>query len=521
MIPVVDIFAGPGGLGEGFSSVVDERNQPVFDIVLSIEMDSHAYETLKLRTFFRQFPNGVPSEYYQYLRGEIVRDSMYEAYRSQAKASEEICWNARLGPMGMTRDVVRLKIDKAIGKNDPWILIGGPPCQAYSLAGRSRNRGNPKYSPTNDEKQRLYVEYLQILADHRPAVFIMENVKGLLSATLANEKMFDRIVEDLRFPASALHREGRNSLSELTQGYRIFSLVERHMFEGGDMRGSVIRAERYGVPQARHRVILLGIRDDLGNVAPDVLKEQPEVSVSSVLGDLPPLRSGLSRREDSAAAWAALLRSQIESRWANDGAKRADSELLSTTIRTVLREIFPPSEDRGNSFIECDTQCIYEYDWFVDPAIGGVCNHKTRGHMEKDLYRYLYAACYAKLYGKSPTLRKFPKDLLPDHANVHAALKSGDNFSDRFRVQVGTRPSTTVVSHISKDGHYYIHPDPLQCRSLTVREAARLQTFPDNYYFCGPVTAQYVQVGNAVPPYLAKQIGGIVHGLLLEAGGRR
>jgi DNA (cytosine-5)-methyltransferase 1 len=138
--------------------------------------------------------------------------------------------------------------------------------------------------------------------------------------------------------------------------------------------------------------------------------------------------------------------------------------------------------------------------------------------MDSDLFRYIYAACYARLRGKSPSLQHFPTDLLPAHLNVDTAIEDGGNFSDRFRVQVATRPSTTIVSHISKDGHYYIHPDPMQCRSLTVREAARLQTFPDNYFFCGPRTSQYTQVGNAVPPLLAKQIGNVVLDVLKQAG---
>jgi DNA (cytosine-5)-methyltransferase 1 len=155
-----------------------------------------------------------------------------------------------------------------------------------------------------------------------------------------------------------------------------------------------------------------------------------------------------------------------------------------------------------------------ETTWFADARLHGACNHETRGHIRKDLHRYFFAAVFAKKRGRSPLLEDFPRALLPNHENVADALKE-TKFNDRFRVQLASRPSTTIVSHISKDGHYYIHYDPSQCRSLTVREAARLQTFPDNYFFEGPRTEQYKQVGNAVPPLLAKQIAQIVAELLL------
>lgn len=515
MIKVIDIFAGPGGLSEGFAAVADSKGNPVFDVSLSIEKDEQAHATLLLRSFFRQFADSVPDDYYRLLRGEIDQDTLFKAFPSEAKRAQASSWHATLGAEGESHETVRRRIDGALGTDTNWVLIGGPPCQAYSIAGRSRNRGKPGYDPAKDERQRLYVEYLQILAEHRPAAFVMENVKGLLSATLKEERVFDRIIEDLRDPAKAINREGRGGRHTRTGGYVIHSLTEDCVLEWPKLRSSVVAAEKYGIPQARHRVILLGIRDDIAAVKPRTLSRQSAVSLTSVIGRLPRLRAGISPPKlDSPVAWKRSLQSQVESRWVNGGTRKVDSQGLSNFLREKLAELALPRADRGAEFLECDPTTSYAPDWFVDSRMGGVCNHTSRSHMAKDLFRYFYAACYAKHHGRAPTLKQFPTDLLPDHVSVDEAIGNGGNFCDRFRVQIGSRPATTVVSHISKDGHYYIHPDPLQCRSLTVREAARIQTFPDNYLFCGNRTAQYIQVGNAVPPLLARQIGEIVRDVL-------
>ena len=150
-------------------------------------------------------------------------------------------------------------------------------------------------------------------------------------------------------------------------------------------------------------------------------------------------------------------------------------------------------------------------EWYLDTKVGGVLQHETRSHMRSDLHRYMFAACFAATQKYAPDLRNFPPRLLPDHVNVDEETIP---FKDRFRVQMGKHPSSTVVAHIKKDGHYYIHPDPAQCRSLTVREAARLQTFPDNYFFEGNRTEQYGQIGNAVPPLLAKQIAEVIYAFM-------
>ena len=176
---------------------------------------------------------------------------------------------------------------------------------------------------------------------------------------------------------------------------------------------------------------------------------------------------------------------------------------------SALSEIEYLELDRGHEFVRHDMKVRQDLAWwFLDERLGGACNHTSKAHMVTDIHRYLFAACFSEYYNRSPKILEFPDELLPKHKNT----RSG-HFKDRFRVQIADKPSSTITSHISKDGHYFIHYDPVQSRSLTVREAARIQTFPDNYFFEGNRTQQYIQVGNAVPPLLARKIASIVHNL--------
>ncbi len=412
---------------------------------------------------------------------------------------------------------IRDRISKALEGYGELILLGGPPCQAYSVMGRSRNNGNPSYKATEDKRQRLYVEYLQVLADHHPAVFIMENVKGLLSATLENQRIFERILDDLRSPCEAVLRENRNLADGRRRTrYNLFAIGCNGNGNTEDLRRFIVRMEKHGIPQARHRLIIFGIRSDLGVEQITTLPECDPVAVTKVISDLPHVRSGLSREADSLTNWRSRISEIGTKAFMNGHDDQQDQEIRNAVI-DALKKGKEFDLSRGGEFVQCSLQTTYRPDWYIDPRLEGVCNHTTRLHIPADLHRYLYAACYAGKKFRSPDLRDFPPELLPRHRNARKSVRDGA-FDDRFHVQLPDRPATTVPSHLAKDGHYFIHPDPCQCRSMTVREAARLQTFPDNYFFCGPRTAQYIQVGNAVPPLLAHQIAASLLGLLESCG---
>lgn len=480
-----------------------------FQVAVSVEMDAHAHQTLELRALARKLRQSGDFQLFERFLQDFDRNSLFEKAGVAGEEARSEAWCARLGDK-KTEGALDERIGSSVSPDEPWVLIGGPPCQAYSLAGRSRNRGIADYRAEDDDRHFLYREYLRIVAKHQPPVFVMENVKGLLSSKVGGESMFERIEADLRSPVVAIG--GKNKKLR----YALYPVVAPEA--GGQLTldssvlrtDYVVRMETRGIPQARHRIILLGVREDVGRKPGVLLPKREAVSVGDVLRGLPPLRSGLSKAEDSSASWTEAVVSAERARW-----WKAAPEAVRLRMKNALHELVSTGLDgRGAAVAGGGRKASYAPEWYQPAGFKKVLNHETRSHIEGDLHRYLFASAWGEEFEYSPNLSEFPRGLLPEHGNAQRAVDEGGLFGDRFRVQVASKPSTTVTSHISKDGHYYIHPDPTQCRSLTVREAARLQTFPDDYFFCGPRTEQYHQVGNAVPPLLATQIASVVAALL-------
>jgi len=497
------LFAGPGGLGEGFLSCTDNNGNPLFCNSISIERDEFSHLTLTLRHFLRSFgKKGFPDEYYKYLEGEIALNELFSLFPKNYKHACDSSLRISLGPE--SHQEVRTLINKKLKNKKSWALIGGPPCQAYSLVGRSRMTNNPNFE--EDERHFLYREYLKIIADHQPPVFVMENVKGLLSAKIAGEPVIDRILLDLAKPCKAIGGVKGHS-------YRLYSLSQPGDFTAGaDPRNFIVKAEEYGVPQARHRMFIIGVRDDL-DIIPQQLEKSTAPTVFDMIGNLPKIRSAISRK-DNLNEWKQIISEFNLKKFNTHFTEGKHKENIFITLNSICN-----NADKLPNFRESKKYPIKPKSnnhvllSLYDNRLSILTGHQARGHMPSDHHRYLFSAAFAEHANRSPKLSDFPEYLLPNHKNVDLG-RSGKMFSDRFRVQLANQYSTTITSHISKDGHYFIHYDPSQCRSLTVREAARLQTFPDNYNFEGPRTSQYHQIGNAVPPYLAQQIAVIISQVL-------
>jgi len=404
----LDLFAGAGGLSEGFVTAG-------FSPVAHVESDPAACFTLRTRTAYHWLKaEGKEVCYARYLNGEITREELYKLLPEKYLSC---VMNAEIGKEQLPE--IFKKIDNLLRKKKLDIIIGGPPCQAYSVVGRSRDKKRMR----GDKRNYLYIYYAEFLKRYKPLYFIFENVTGLLSAKDENGNLyFDEM---------------------------------QHLFRkcGYETECRTLSSEIYGVLQNRKRIIIFGKRCKTAGFYPEPDKWDPGVRVKEVFSDLPALAAGQG--------------------------------------------------DTGPCHIKS-----YTGSWLYKAGIRNdnfpVTWHQSRPHTEQDLEIYRIAV---DLWNQKQSRLEY--NSLPERLKTH---RQRNSFTDRFKVVASDLSfSHTVVAHIAKDGHYYIHPDINQNRSITPREAARLQTFPDDYYFESITgkpsrTAAFRQIGNAVPVLLAYKI---------------
>lgn len=414
-IKYLDLFAGAGGLSEGFL-------RAGYKPVAHVEMDVAACYSLKTRAAYHWLKANKKLELYQeYLEQKVSRENFYKKIPAEVLSS---VLNYEIS--NDTLDSIFTDIDNLLDGESLDLIVGGPPCQAYSIAGRSRMENKM----IGDNRNYLYKLYAEFLKRYRPKYFVFENVVGLLSAK----------DEDGTF-----HFDNMRKLF-LEYGYKT--------------EFQVLNALDYGVLQNRKRIILIGNRSGEQGFYPDIPKTAIKYKVNELFKDLPIIQAG---------------------------------EGVITPVST--------KHYSGNYLYESG---IKEYD--TEP----VTFHQARPNKEQDLAIYRMAV---DVWNKKK--KRISYNELPEFLRTHKNTKS---FLDRFKVVAGDLTyAQTIVAHISKDGHYYIHPDINQNRSLTPREAARIQTFPDNYYFESVSgkpsrTLAYKQIGNAVPVCLSYSIAKAIQG---------
>lgn len=438
----VDLFAGCGGLSEGFK-------QAGFDVIAQVEMDRWACETLRTRHLYHGLKTlGKGYLYRRYLRQEIGLEDILKQFPDLNESISYRVIQETLGNDGTEQTLERIEASRRHhGAPIFHVLLGGPPCQPYSLAGRSRD----PFRMQNDERHYLYTHYLEILKSLQPDFFLYENVPGLFTARAEGKEIFAKILNDF---------------SSLNPSYEITPPLEQVLKEPGSY---ILNSADFHIPQNRKRLILIGYKKSLERKNPGVknifkrLRRQAlrnrmkgKLTVRDAISDFPPLKPG-----EGNDAW------------------------------------FGPYDSNAN---------LKAYQIRMRYDSPGILNHRARTHMPGDIERYRFFIEQHKngnIRARLDDLLEQRPDLVPNHKHLNS-------FLDRFRVQWWDFPSSTITAHISKDGHYYIHPDINQCRSFTVREAARCQSFADNFKFEGPRTEQYRQVGNAVPPLLAYNIARII-----------
>jgi len=411
----IDLFAGAGGFSEGFQSVGGK-------CLAHVEMMPEACATLLTReAFYYLRQHKKRAIYDDYLAGKISRTALLEEIPQSIK-DKVICCEMKDDNMN---DLYRI-IDKNRKDKPVDVLLGGPPCQAYSLVGRART------NMSKDPRNHLYLLYLQFLAHYKPKLLVFENVRGILSAG---------------------------------DGQYFADLKKKCHEIGYVVKDRLLKAEDYGVLQRRRREIIIGIRQDLyhDGISFPFPKTQNQLfkdfEVKDLFLDLPPLVPGETN---------------------NTYVGKPSDYLLLSGIR-------------GN-----DDNVL---TW-----------HTTRPINDHDREIYRFVIEFNEKFGRNPLYTEIPARL--------QSHKNHKSFLDRFKiVSPHSHAAQTMVAHIAKDGHYFIYPDRQQARSISVREAARIQSFPDNYFFEGSRTSAFLQIGNAVPPLLSKAIATSLESFL--ASGKR
>ncbi len=400
-ITYIDLFAGAGGLSEGFT-------ESGYYPVAHVEMNEDACKTLATREVFHYLKNQDRIDVYrQYLKGEISREQLYSSVPSDVVGTVIRKTMSKDSMGDLFGEIDKLTSKQKIKTID--LIVGGPPCQAYSLVGRAV-KGN---AMSSDPRNYLYQLYLEVLEKYKPKMFVFENVPGLLNANKG------KYFADMK---TAFDKAGY--------------LLDHKILNSHD----------FGVLQNRQRIILIGWQKKKKYFYPEFKKVYLDNCVSDILYDLPALEPGDS-----------------------------DNHYKTDIINDYLRK----TKIRNSEDI---------LTWHIS---------RTNLDRDREIYRNVI-----KAWDSEKKRLKYTD--LPQHLCTHKNRKA---FLDRFKVVAGDLPAChTMMAHISKDGHYFIHPDIKQARSLSVREAARVQSFPDNFYFEGSRTAAFTQIGNAVPPLMAKGI---------------
>ena len=397
----IDLFAGAGGLSEGFTSIG-------FNPIAHVEMNYDACQTLKTRAVYYYLKqHGKLDEYKKYLCGKISKDELYDLVPEIVLKSVIHQTMSAENMPELFELIDALKTEQHIDQVD--LIVGGPPCQAYSLVGRAVKSDNMVGDPRNY----LYKLYIEVLKKYTPTMFVFENVPGLLTAN------------------------GGQYFEDMKKAFKAAGYTIDH---------AVLNAKSFDVLQDRRRVILIGWKKDLHYKYPSFVEKNSAYKVADLLSDLPTIQSGESNNSYATKKFSAYLETT--------GIRKKDDILT----------------------------------W-----------HVARPHISRDrkIYKEVITAWF-----KDKKRIKYTD--LPEELCTH---RNRTAFLDRFKVVASDLPTChTMMAHISKDGHYFIHPDIDQARSITVREAARIQSFPDDFYFEGSRTAAFTQVGNAVPPLMARGI---------------